>query len=771
MNNTNLIYQKLYNENLPFPYPPLYIEDNTDYICFCTSSNISSKFWKICQIDNFSSLNIQKIFHSYQNIKELLPNQLLIGPLFHENNSKLPPFIPIPSFYELSDLSFDEKSFIPTKDLSGNYIFKKNPIYTDGIYNGRALLLTIGVPVSNQIKTIERCLSHIQPILEQLDAELLVIDTGSTDGTIEVCKNYHARILSFPWCNNMSAARNEGIYHALGLWYLSIDDDEWFENTDEIIQFFKSGLYQFYDSASYIQRNYHKSSGETYSDHNATRMARITPELHFEGRIHDALMLPTMSRHYQLSCYAHHYGFIHNKDNRLDKYQRNASLLLYDVSEYPDNLRYSYQLAKEFHVMGYYKEATAYYLRGISIGKEYSNSFHEKQHILYLFASLTEQKNELLFPFMDLLLKTSYSFTLLELAFLAYNKAALGIQLNKTPDEVLSYINSYRKYCDLYAQSTAPDMLRTAISVNVCDNIEYVINSHVIAFCAYCQKTENNAALFELEFLQPERIHLFKRIFCSCFIKASDCIYDKVLKKLSSSDIINWNKDILYAFLQSFEHDSIRATCLVRFCNILPYYTIPLLEHYLTFQFEDDISPEAQSYLSNVALSLNLTDITLQELYFFSSILYKAIGHSNNWNDNLFVFKHYILLTGKFVHLYYNPELLKQKNTTIIPPEHLAAYYIDCAINSKIDPLTNLQTAVLICPEFQEYINTFLDEFSLSTKPNLSFEQLFMQFKENISTLLSIGQKEEAYELLLELQSIEPNNIEIQKLLKIVSNK
>lgn len=52
---------------------------------------------------------------------------------------------------------------------------------------------TIGVPVSNQIETIDRCLSHIKPLLDNLPSELLVVDTGSTDGTIEVCREYGAR--------------------------------------------------------------------------------------------------------------------------------------------------------------------------------------------------------------------------------------------------------------------------------------------------------------------------------------------------------------------------------------------------------------------------------------------------------------------------------------------------------------------------------------------------------------------------------------------------
>ena len=772
MNNKNLIYQKLNKENtyLSFPYPPLYKEENTDYICFCNSPNITSNFWKIYQVDSFSSTNIQTILNSYSNKKELLPNQILTGPIFKKDDCNLPPFIPVPSFYELTDLSFDESLFSPTKDLSGNYIFKKNPVYTNGPYDGRTLLLTIGVPVSNQIQTIDQCLSHIKPILEQLDSELLVINTGSTDGTIDICKSYGARIINFPWCNNMSAARNEGIYHALGAWYLSIDDDEWFENVDEIIQFFQYGLYKLYDAASYIQRNYHQFSGNIYSDHHTIRMARIIPELHFEGRIHDALVPPLSARLYQLSCYANHYGFIHEKpEHKLNKYKRNASLLLYDILEYPNDLRYNYQLAHEFHIMNYDKEAFAYYLRGISIGEENPNTFYQKTHILHLFSLLAKQKNELLFSFIDLL-KDSISLTNSELVYLFYIQTDLSFQLKKTPDEVLSYIQSYKKYYKLYNQSKEKGSIRSTISIDVYD-IKSITQIHTIAFCMYCQKGEESSALVELDSIHPEYLHTFIKSFCSHFIKASDKVYSKVMKILSTSDIIRWSNEILSAFIQSFDELFVKEICLSRFCNILSNFTISLIEQYLILQLEEDISPEAKSFLCNIALSLNLEDSTLQELYFFSSLLYKALGHSTNPEDELFVFERYIILTGKFVQLYYHPELLNQINVHIIPSEFLAAYYINSAINKKTDILTNFQIASSICPKLKKQIDSFYYSICTSSVANQQLDQLTIQLKQNIYTLLSLNQTKEAYELLSEFQSICPDDIEIKKLLEQISSR
>lgn len=770
MYNTNLIYQKFNKENssLSFPYPPLYTEDNTDYICFCSSSNVSSKFWKVCEVDNFSSSNIQNILNSYQNVKEILPNQLLTGPLFTKKDTTLPPFITIPSFYELTDIVFNRPLFVPTKDSSGNYLYKKNPVYTDGPYNGRPLLLTIGVPVSNQIQTIDNCLSHVKPILEQLDSELIVIDTGSTDGTIEVCKNYGARIITFPWCNNMSAARNEGIYHAKGAWYLSIDDDEWFEDTSEIIKFFQGGLYQFYDSASYIQRNYHQFSGKTYSDHHTVRMARITPELHFEGRIHDALVLPPLAKQYQLSCYAHHYGFIHaTKEHKLEKYRRNVSLLLYDILEYPDDLRYNYQLANEFHVMDYKKEAMAYYLRGILIGKETPNSYYEKTHAVHLISLLAQHKSELLFSIVNLL-KDSYSYTIPEQAFISYVQAETGIQADRKPDEILFYLQTYRKYYDIFQKSSEPDVIRSSISMDVCNKPEYRTNASVIAFCIYCQKNDDVLARMELENIEFKHVHSLIKIFCCHFIKASDAVYYDVLQKLPSTLIQSWKNDILYAFIKSFDERTRQPVQLFRFRELLSGFTVAMLDQYISQKLEDDISPEVRGFLCNAALSQDLKGASLQELYFFSSLLYGALGKSVNPEDNIFVFKRYVTLAASFAIRYYHPNLLGTLSSSI-PSETLAAYYIYCALTGEKDVEDSLETAALYCPEFSEEISALLNELKPAASCQQELIQLSTQLKNNALTLLSLGKKAEASQLLSELLSLCPEDTEIKELLQLAS--
>src|ERR1700675_1152507 len=56
--------------------------------------------------------------------------------------------------------------------------------------------------------------------------EVVVVDTGSTDGTRELAAGLGARVVTFPWRGDFAAARNEALRHARGRWILYVDADE-----------------------------------------------------------------------------------------------------------------------------------------------------------------------------------------------------------------------------------------------------------------------------------------------------------------------------------------------------------------------------------------------------------------------------------------------------------------------------------------------------------------------------------------------------------------
>ncbi len=211
-------------------------------------------------------------------------------------------------------------------------------------------LLTIGLLVSNRKDTVEKCLSSLKPLLSELPSELIVVDTvGSekTDGSLYIAKNFTDKVIHFDWCNDFAAARNVSLTNASGEWYMFLDDDEWFEDVSEIISFFNSGEYKKYNSATYIARNYTVPSGETFADASILRMVKRTPELRFEGRIHEHFS-KVFKPCKRFSCYVHHYGYAYaSEEEKKAHIERNLVLIQKEIDANPMDLRLHTQMAQE----------------------------------------------------------------------------------------------------------------------------------------------------------------------------------------------------------------------------------------------------------------------------------------------------------------------------------------------------------------------------------------------------------------------------------------
>jgi len=187
------------------------------------------------------------------------------------------------------------------------------------------MLLTIGMIVKNEEKMLGRCLEALKPIFESISSELIIVDTGSTDGTVEIAKKYTDKVLFYEWTNDFAAARNVGLRQAQGEWFMAVDADEIFISCDDIISFFKSGEYKEYNSASFSVRNYNNPERTgRYVDFFVPRLTKILPETRYENPVHEKL-----NTHGQplrlLKDIADHYGYV--KAVSAEKSKRNYEIL------------------------------------------------------------------------------------------------------------------------------------------------------------------------------------------------------------------------------------------------------------------------------------------------------------------------------------------------------------------------------------------------------------------------------------------------------------
>ena len=97
----------------------------------------------------------------------------------------------------------------------------------------------MGTPTTAQNPTLSLCmivrdaerslapaLASARPFVD----EIVVVDTGSRDGTRDVAREFSARLFEFAWCDDFSAARNHSLEQATGDWILWLDADHTFPN-------------------------------------------------------------------------------------------------------------------------------------------------------------------------------------------------------------------------------------------------------------------------------------------------------------------------------------------------------------------------------------------------------------------------------------------------------------------------------------------------------------------------------------------------------------
>src|SRR5512140_3493195 len=87
------------------------------------------------------------------------------------------------------------------------------------------MLLSVVIISYNEESNIGRTLASVQPLVADGKGEIIVVDSGSTDRTVEIAKSFGAKVFVEEW-KGYAAQKNSGIDKTSGDWILSLDADE-----------------------------------------------------------------------------------------------------------------------------------------------------------------------------------------------------------------------------------------------------------------------------------------------------------------------------------------------------------------------------------------------------------------------------------------------------------------------------------------------------------------------------------------------------------------
>jgi len=205
--------------------------------------------------------------------------------------------------------------------------------------------LGISMIVKNESQIIETCLNSIK------DAdEIVIVDTGSKDNTIELCKKYTYKVYSYKGCNdwkgrisNFSKARNKSLHYCTSDYILIIDADETLEvSISQIKKMINEPFFSSYSGMLFVI----ETKPETFE---SPRLLKNCPEIKYINAAHNLPAWNGSNADLQSKLFRTSfkiksgYSPAHNLDP-----DRTLRILKKDLFWHPKNIRNRYYLGKEY---------------------------------------------------------------------------------------------------------------------------------------------------------------------------------------------------------------------------------------------------------------------------------------------------------------------------------------------------------------------------------------------------------------------------------------
>ena len=145
---------------------------------------------------------------------------------------------------------------------------------------------TLKISACCMVKNEEKNLPHSLESVRLAADEIIVVDTGSTDRTIEIAESFDAKIIQTAWQDDFSTPRNMAIDAATGDWIIFLDADEFFVNPKKVKLAIEK--YTGKDAVLIPRINIDEASGNSEMSRDwCARIFKNAPHLRYRGLIHE----------------------------------------------------------------------------------------------------------------------------------------------------------------------------------------------------------------------------------------------------------------------------------------------------------------------------------------------------------------------------------------------------------------------------------------------------------------------------------------------------
>ncbi len=677
------------------------------------------------------------------------------------------------------------------------------------------MLLSIVMMIKNEERYLDMTLKSLNPLMKNIKSELIILDTGSTDRSIEISKKYTDKVYFAKWNDNFAQMRNISIGYAKGEWILILDADEELVNYENLINFFKNGLHKKYNSASIELTNIMSEDKKLFNKASIVRLFKKDKEFRYEGAIHEQPIHkePIFSDIANFN----HYGYMYkNEEVKQKKLSRNEKILLSELKVNPNNPYIYYQLAMNYSAFGEKQEALSYMEKCYKMYNELGTTYsYVNSGLAKLYIELDEYEK------CEKLCKEYIKNDDKNIDIYCY--IAISQNNLKKYKESLDNYNRYLHLLENYEISTQANDL-----YSVCDTISFIENAKIDMINIYYNlgmydKVVAESNNVDLEYLKQvyyvlimslyklereyELLNIYEKISLSQVeknifkeniedmiidIKQSDRfkIYNTLTKIDGNYGILNkirlgmklsykeyheillsenelYYADIIYYALKN-------GSDLVELLSGVKYLSLNRYFEYLVLYRRDCIL-ELYDYLVRASNTMDLNKI----------IIYRCISKYLVFEGGLEGEKYEHLL---YMYLSYSSVYIKQIYNDLLSDEELLELVNDeddvfvikvnliekLKKNNPVEYIKNMRQLVIENKKYQNMISLLINNFKLDFEENEELKNLKKQYKEIIKNDVNKGDIKSAQIKIDEYQSLfefESEILNLKAITKIISSE